>query len=66
MYPNDKDGCLNCLGGTSLLLLLIKHAAVVVDGCSESPRLGEDILVRLYHLISEISLVFHQALMNET
>ena len=61
LYPDDENGHLDLLGALSYLHLF-EQAAVVVEWCSEGPRLGEDILVCLNHLRSEASCVPLQAL----
>ena len=57
--PYDKSWCVDHLRSFSFLLPSFENAAIVVDGCSESSRLGEDILVCLYHLLSHVPFVLH-------
>ena len=57
-HPYDESGCFNSLGGTLPFPLLLEHAAIVVYGSSDGPRLREHVLVCLNHLSSEVAFVF--------
>ena len=57
-HPDDECGYFNVLRlGFSCLPLLLKDAAVVVQGGSECPRLRECVFIGLYHVWRECCLV---------
>ena len=62
LYPNQKYWCFNHLRGSTFPSLLVQHAAVIVDECSHSPRLGDGVLVCLQHLPTDVALVLTKSL----
>ena len=60
-YPDDEDGQLKHLCST-LHLRTFENAAVVIQRCSDRPRLREHVLIRLNYFIRDVTLVFHKTL----
>ena len=61
-YPNNQDRHLKGYRGALFIILLLENAAIVVEWCSDSSRLGENVLVSLHNLIRDAIFVFHEAL----
>ena len=61
-YPNEKYWYFDHLRGSTVLSVLVQHAAVIVDNCGHSPRPGDGVLVCLQHFTTHVLLVLTKPL----